>query len=70
VSWQAKVDLIALNACMAGGRYVHEELAAARAEIERLKFALKEIAKGDGIYGAQAREYKDIARAALEWKEP
>jgi hypothetical protein len=27
--------------------------------------ALKQIANGEGYYGAQAREYKEIARAAL-----
>ena len=45
------------------------ERKADKAEIERLRFALREIAVGDGIYGAQAREYKKIARGALEWKE-
>jgi hypothetical protein len=27
--------------------------------------ALKEIANGEGYYGAQAREYKEIAKAAI-----
>ena len=31
-----------------------------------LKKALEEIANGNGYYGAQAKEYKDIARKALE----
>ena len=39
--------------------------AAATQRAERLEAALREIAVGDGYYGAQAREYKDIARAAL-----
>lgn len=42
------------------------ELAALRAENERLREALKSIANGDGIYGAQAWEYKRIAREALK----
>ena len=32
--------------------------------------ALREIANGDGVYGMQAREYKDIARAALAKVQP
>lgn len=35
-------------------------------EIETLRDALKQIANGDGYYGAMAREYKNIARAVLE----
>lgn len=34
-------------------------------ENDRLRAALEEIAHGEGYYGAQAREYKDIAKAAL-----
>lgn len=34
-------------------------------EIERLRNALEQIANGDGVYGAQAFEYKQVARAAL-----
>lgn len=34
-------------------------------EIERLRSALAKIAAGDGYYGAQAHEYKNIAREAL-----
>ena len=33
--------------------------------IATLETALRQIANGDGYYGAQAKEYKDIARAAL-----
>lgn len=45
------------------------------ARAERAEAALREIAAGDGYYGAQAREYKDIARRALSaapqgWKPP
>lgn len=32
---------------------------------ERYRKALEEIARGEGVYGAQAHEYKQIARAAL-----
>jgi len=35
-------------------------------EIERLRDALNEIAVGEGVYGAQAFEYKNIARRALD----
>lgn len=38
-----------------------------RCEIYRA--ALEKIAVGDGVYGAQAHEYKQIARAALN-QEP
>ena len=43
----------------------HIEIAQLRAENDRLRNALKKIADGNGIYGIQAGEYKDIARAAL-----
>lgn len=36
-------------------------------ERDTYKKALEEIAKGDGFYGAQAYEYKQIARKALGW---
>lgn len=42
-----------------------ERAEAAEARAERLAGALREIAKGEGVYGAQAHEYKQIARAAL-----
>ena len=42
-----------------------EKLAALRAENERLRDALFKIAAGNGAYGQQASEYKEIARAAL-----
>lgn len=32
---------------------------------DAMREALKQIANGEGYYGAQAREYKAIARAAL-----
>lgn len=35
------------------------------ARISALENALRQIANGEGYYGAQAKEYKDIARAAL-----
>lgn len=38
---------------------------AAAAELERLQAALTQIAAGEGVYGAQAHEYKQIARSAL-----
>lgn len=38
---------------------------ALEAERDRYREALQKIASGDGIYGAQAGEYKQIARAAL-----
>lgn len=34
-------------------------------EIDRLRAGLGKIAAGDGVYGAQAREYKQIARDTL-----
>ncbi len=34
--------------------------------LQIMRKALKEIAAGDGVYGAQAHEYKQIARKALE----
>lgn len=33
--------------------------------IEKMRTALEQIANGEGYYGAQAREYKEIAKAAL-----
>lgn len=36
------------------------------AENSKLRTALKQIALGDGYYGAQAKEYKEIARKALK----
>jgi hypothetical protein len=36
--------------------------------ILRLREALERIAAGDGYYGAQAREYKQIAQSALARK--
>jgi hypothetical protein len=51
---------------------IEAENAAVRAEIKeifamnvRMRNALAKIANGDGVYGAQALEYKTIARAAL-----
>lgn len=35
-------------------------------DAERFRPALEKIANGDGVYGAQAHEYKQIARTALE----
>lgn len=37
----------------------------AHADFAVLEKAVREIAAGEGIYGMQAREYKEIARAAL-----
>lgn len=34
--------------------------------LSRAEEALKKIANGEGYYGAQAREYKQIAKAALD----
>lgn len=34
-------------------------------EADGMREALERIAAGDGVYGAQAHEYKQIARAAL-----
>jgi hypothetical protein len=44
------------------------KIARLAAERDRLAEALRKIATGDGVYGMQAHEYKQIARAAL--KEP
>lgn len=52
-----------------GSRIIGEEKARAEAAEQRcarLEAALEEIANGEGVYGAQAHEYKQIARAALE----
>ena len=38
---------------------------AARTDARKFRTALEKIASGDGVYGAQAHEYKQIARAAL-----
>lgn len=45
------------------------ESAALRAENARLREALEKIAAGDGVYGQQAGEYKEIARAALRGEQ-
>lgn len=42
------------------------QLSALEGERDRLKLALEKIAAGEGYYGAMAREYKAIARTALE----
>lgn len=47
-----------------GNRFDSIEYEAADA-IEALRSALTEISTGEGVYGAQAHEYKQIARAAL-----
>ena len=39
-------------------------------EMERLREALGQIANGEGYYGAQASEYKSIARQALNLEGP
>ena len=46
-----------------------EDVQQLKDEIETLREALRRIALGDGYYGAMAREYKNIARAALGIKE-
>ena len=46
-----------------------EALKQAQAENERLRGTLEQISNGEGRYGAQAFEYKQIARQALT-KEP
>lgn len=45
---------------------VFETMNKAADEIERLRTALEEIATGEGTYGWQAHEYKQIARGALK----
>lgn len=40
-------------------------ISALQREADGLREALERIAAGDGVYGAQAHEYKQIARAAL-----
>jgi hypothetical protein len=42
-----------------------DDLADAIPAIAAMRKALEQIAAGDGVYGAQAYEYKEIARAAL-----
>lgn len=42
-----------------------ERLERLTTERDVLRAALNRIALGDGYYGAQAREYKQVARAAL-----
>ena len=39
-------------------------------EVARLREALRQIASGEGYYGAQASEYKSIARQALNMEGP
>jgi hypothetical protein len=49
-----------------GARLVaHLEASTPDTVLQALIEALKQIANGDGYYGAQAREYKEIARAAI-----
>jgi hypothetical protein len=49
---------------------VRVELIKKQERIHALEKALKEIADGDGYYGQQAREYKQIAQAALACSAP
>ena len=53
------IPSIAEDVAMAG------ELLELRSDRDRLRDALRRIAAGDGYYGAMAREYKEIAREAL-----
>ena len=48
---------------------IADELTRLRAQNAALVEALEKIANGDGVYGAQAHEYKQIARAALAQAE-
>lgn len=59
----------AAHTCEYARADIHARLTA---ENERLREALQRIAAGDGVYGAQAGEYKSIARTALlaETMEP
>ena len=41
------------------------DISALQREADGMREALERIAAGDGVYGAQAHEYKQIARAAL-----
>lgn len=41
-----------------------------QSDFDRLRIALERIATGDGVYGAQAAEYKEIAREALKGINP
>jgi len=46
-----------------------EDLANAIPDIHLMREALRKIAAGEGVYGAQAHEYKELARAALSKAE-
>ena len=48
---------------------VLDMIAPVQAENARLREALENIANGDGVYGMQAGEYKQIARTALKGGE-
>lgn len=70
--------IVALNTCAAGKRLqpgkpcAHCGATARDMCSEHYRMvceALTSIATGDGIYGAQAREYKNIARKALGMEE-
>lgn len=58
----AQIEMSRLEAERDSARGEMERLAAER---DVLRAALSRIALGDGYYGAQAREYKQVARAAL-----
>lgn len=49
--------------------HADKQVAALRAENARLREALEKIAAGDGVYGQQAGEYKETARAALQGEQ-
>lgn len=46
-------------------RLIETALTGATPEAQRWRAALEHIAAGDGVYGAQALEYKNVARCAL-----
>ncbi len=48
-----------------GGKVIAVQFDDTLAENERYHEALTEIASGNGVYGQQAGEYKEIARKAL-----
>lgn len=57
-----------IAAYVSGAKKLHDANTALMNECLHYRALLSDIAKGDGVYGAQAHEYKQIARRALAYK--
>ncbi len=66
---EAKPALFLAGMKVIDGNVIAVQFYNALVENERYQKALKEIASGNGVYGQQAGEYKEIARKALRFEK-